>query len=111
MDSIASRAYLINESLAEEEKSLRLRLPSADLVQYEEEDIEFLSRINNEDDFASLVQDYILGTVSECVRIIEDDVLGTLGDTVLQFCKSSYLCSAHRARWDIFTMVCFFNAE
>jgi hypothetical protein len=97
--------YIENESLVEEEDSPRLRLPSKNLVVHEEADLEFLSQIQNEDDFVTLVQEYIFGTVSEAIRLVEGFSLDHPLTDGLVFSPSSYLCPAHHARWDILTLV------
>lgn len=97
--------YIENESLVEEEDSPRLRLPSRDMVTYENSDLEFLSQIKNEDDFVSLVQEYILGTVSESIRLVEGFSLDHFLTDELKFIPSSHLCPAHHARWDILALV------
>jgi len=97
--------YIENEEFVEEEESSRLRLPSRDLIVYDDADIEFLSQINNEDDLLALVQEYILGTVSEVIRLIEAVAMDDPVMPCLKFSLSSTLCPAHHARWDIFSLV------
>lgn len=104
MNHVAT-TYIENESLVEEEDSPRLRLPSRDMVTYENSDLEFLSQIRNEDDFVSLVQEYIFGTVSEAIRLVEGFPLDHFLTDELKFVPSSHLCSAHHARWDILALV------
>ncbi|KAF9458552.1 hypothetical protein BDZ94DRAFT_1313173 [Collybia nuda] len=99
-----SSTYIVNESLVEEEHSPRLRLPSRDMVTYEKSDLEFLSQIRNEDDFVTLVQDYILGTISEAIRLVEGFSLSHFLTDELKFLPSSHLCPAHHARWDILAL-------
>lgn len=100
-----SHTFIENESLVEEEDSVRLRLPSRGLVNYEDSDLEFLSDIKNEDDFVSLIQEYILGTVSEAIRLVEGISADHFHNKQLKFIPSSYLCPAHHARWDILSLV------
>ncbi|GLB41293.1 hypothetical protein LshimejAT787_0905080 [Lyophyllum shimeji] len=104
LQSSAANAYMVNEAMVWEEESPRLRLPSKDLVLYDDTDIEFLSRIDNEELFVTVVQDYVLRTVSEALRIIEGQPLDSRMVAALQFRKYSHLCPAHHARWDILAM-------
>ena len=97
--------FIENEAMEEEEDSGRLRLPSSAFMHYDENDLEFLSHINNEDDFTKLFQDYVLDTVSEVLRLIENLPLNTPLTKSLQFRRSSELCTAHHARWDISSLV------
>lgn len=53
------------------------------------------------------MQDYVLGTISEAVRIIVGASLDSAAAAALQFQKASHLCTAHHARWDILTLVSF----
>lgn len=102
---VVSKTFIQNESLAKDEKSLRLRLPSRDLIVYEEVDIEILSHINNEDDFVAVMREYVLGTVAESIRLIEGIPLDSSIMDALQFRRYSHLCTAHHARWDILALV------
>jgi hypothetical protein len=97
--------YIENEGLVEEEESSRLRLPSREFIMYDDGDIEFLSQINNEDHLTTLVQDYILGTISEVIRLVEGVALDDPAIPRLKFNLSSALCPAHHARWDLFALV------
>lgn len=97
--------YIKNESHVEEEESSRLRLPSQGLVMYDHADVEVLSQINNEDDLLLLVQEYILGTMSEVIRLVERVALDDPVIPSFKFDLSSMLCPAHHARWDIITLV------
>jgi hypothetical protein len=97
--------YIVNEALVEEEESSRLRLPSRELIMYDDADIEFLSQINNEDHLLTLMQDYILGTISEVIRLMGGVALDDPAIPRLKFNLSSTLCPAHHARWDLFALV------
>lgn len=102
--SSAANAYIVNEAMVTEEESPHLLLPSKDLVLYDDADIDFLSRINNEELFVTVMQDYVLRTVSEALRIIEGQAIDSTVAVALQFRKYSHLCLAHHARWDIFAL-------
>jgi hypothetical protein len=97
--------YIKNETHVKAEESSRLRLPSQGLVMYDDADIEDLSQINNEDDLLSLMQEYILGTMSEVIRLVERVAVDDPVIPSLKFKLASSLCSAHHARWDIFALV------
>ncbi|KAF8066984.1 hypothetical protein FPV67DRAFT_1497399 [Lyophyllum atratum] len=101
IETAAANAYITNEAMVAEEDSPRLRLPSKNLVLYDYADIEFLSRIDNEEHCVTIMRDYVLGTVSESLRIIAGFALDSPDAAALQFRKSSHLCLAHHARWDI----------
>jgi hypothetical protein len=97
--------HIKNEAYVVDEESTRLRLPSLDLVVYDEADVKALSQINNEDDLLLLVQEYILGTMSEVIRLAKWVALDDPVISCLKFSLSSSLCVAHHARWDIFVLV------
>jgi hypothetical protein len=97
--------YIKNETHVAEEESSRLRLPSQELVLYDDADVEVLSQVNNEDDLLLLVQEYILNTMSEVIRLVERIALDDPVIPSLKFKLSSTLCPAHHARWDIFVLV------
>ncbi|RDB29749.1 hypothetical protein Hypma_013866 [Hypsizygus marmoreus] len=98
------RMYLQNMARVKEEESELLRLPSRNIVTYDEEDIQRLSHIDNEDDCISVLQDYVLGTVSEAMRLIHGVPLNSPAAASLQFQNVSHLCVAHHARWDILAL-------
>jgi hypothetical protein len=97
--------FIENEALKEEEHSTRLRLPCSEFMQYDTNDLQFLSDIENEQDITKVIQDYVLGTVSEALRLMENLPVDVPLAKGLQFRLSSELCTAHHARWDILCLV------
>ncbi|KAG6816716.1 hypothetical protein H0H87_003576 [Tephrocybe sp. NHM501043] len=87
------------EKFAEEECFLRLASPGH--VSYEDDDIRFFKSIDNEEQYMVLMQDYVLRTVSESLRIIGGHASGSAAASALQFVRASHLRPAHHARWDI----------
>ncbi|KAG6890503.1 hypothetical protein C0995_007702 [Termitomyces sp. Mi166 len=85
-------------------KDCPLRLASHGHVTYETDDILFFKRVDNEETFLALVEDYVLGTISESLRIIRRYPLESPEAAALRFQRASNLCPAHHARWDIFAM-------
>ncbi|KAG6876290.1 hypothetical protein C0993_004269 [Termitomyces sp. T159_Od127] len=87
------------------DKDCPLRLASPRYVTYETEDIMFLKSIDNEQKFITLMQDYVLDTVSESLRAIRRYDLDSPQAAALRFKNASNLCTAHHARWDIFALL------
>ncbi|KAG6878222.1 hypothetical protein C0992_008437 [Termitomyces sp. T32_za158] len=85
-------------------KDCPLRLASPRYVTYETDDIMFLKSVDNEQKFVTLMQDYVLDTVSESLRAIRRHTLDSPQATALRFKEASHLCTAHHARWDIFAL-------
>lgn len=51
------------------------------------------------------MQQFVLGTISELVRVIERLPINSPLAQNLKFKISNRLCPAHHARWDLFTLV------
>ncbi|KAG6853483.1 hypothetical protein C0991_004029, partial [Blastosporella zonata] len=81
-----------------------LRLPSPGYVSYDDDDIQFLKNIDNEEQFVSLMQNYVLSTVSESLRILYGHARHSPDAAALQFRSASHLCVAHHARWDVLAL-------
>lgn len=93
------------QSPAEGEFDRFLYLPCKDLLSYDEDDKYFLANIQNEDDFIRIMQQFVLGTISELVRIMERLPIKSPLAQNLKFKVANRLCPAHHARWDLFTLV------
>ncbi|KAG5636690.1 hypothetical protein H0H81_007151 [Sphagnurus paluster] len=104
LDAYLANAYLVNEDMVDEADSPNLRLPGKGIVLYDDNDINLLSNIDNEEILLSVVQDYILGTVSDALRIAEGLEPDSPSATVWSFRQYSHLCLAHHARWDILAL-------
>ncbi|KAG5350611.1 hypothetical protein C0989_010179 [Termitomyces sp. Mn162] len=86
------------------DKECPLRLASPRYVTYETDDVWFFKNIDNEQMFVTLVQEYVLNTVSESLRAIRRHALDSPEAAALRFQNVSRLCTAHHARWDIFAL-------
>ncbi|KAF5381706.1 hypothetical protein D9615_005601 [Tricholomella constricta] len=104
LENTVAKAYILNENMVIEEESPHLRLPSKDVILYDDDDIKFFSSIDNEEILLKVMQNYILGTVSEALRIINKHPSSSAAAAALQFHDYSRLCRAHRARWDILAL-------
>ncbi|KAG6915313.1 hypothetical protein DXG01_012174 [Tephrocybe rancida] len=96
--SISARRININNYLDED---CPLRLPSTGHVSYDRDDIKFFKQVDNEEQFITLMQDYVLRTVSESLRILRGHEHDSPAAAALQFQRASHLCVAHHGRWDI----------
>jgi len=79
------------------------------LKEYDADDKAFLLNIQNEDDFIRIMQQFVLGTVSELVRVMERLPREVPLAQDIKFKISNRLCPAHHARWDLFTLVSGIN--
>lgn len=93
------------EDLFQDSPPFALRLPDPELINYDDDDVVVLSHVDNEQQFLGVVKFYILDTISEIIRLIEDIPRDDVRLLSLEFQNCSSLCSAHHARWDIFSLV------
>lgn len=93
----------------EDDEVLGLRLPSWELLAYDEEDINLLKSLSeqsNEGHVSTLIQDYILATVTESIKIIERLPSGTPLHEAVQFKRSLVVPSVAFPRLVIHELVC-----
>ncbi|KAG7094146.1 hypothetical protein E1B28_007758 [Marasmius oreades] len=82
----------------------RLRLPSDGFAELDEDDIERYSYIDGVDQLLATIEEDVLKTVCECIRVIERMPVDAPLFNDMQFHRASHLCTAHNARWDILAM-------
>ncbi|KAF9004575.1 hypothetical protein BDQ17DRAFT_1424425 [Cyathus striatus] len=105
LDVALRDVFLENENMVREEVSTTLHLPSRGaFVDYGDDDVSFLSNIENEDDLSAVMEHYVLRTASECIRLIQKLPPLAPMSRALDFKLSNHLCTAHHARWDIFAL-------
>ncbi|KAF8811115.1 hypothetical protein BYT27DRAFT_6456918 [Phlegmacium glaucopus] len=95
---------LQQQSPAEGEFDGFLFLPCKNMKSYNKTEKHFLANIQNEDDFVRIVQQFVLGTITELVRIMERLPIRSPLAQDLKFKLANRLCPAHHARWDLFTL-------
>ncbi|TFK34620.1 hypothetical protein BDQ12DRAFT_636084 [Crucibulum laeve] len=96
--------FIHNETGVDAEESQRLRLPCDGLIEYDKEDYELLKNLRHEEDLLMVLKDYVLGTVSEAVRVMQCLPLDAPLSKTLLFKSRNEFCSAHRARWEILAL-------
>ena len=95
---------LEQESPAEGEANPFLFLPCPALKQYHNDDIALLSNIEKREIFTTVMQKFVLGTISELIRVMERLPIESTLAQILKFNISNSLCPVDDARWDLFTL-------
>jgi hypothetical protein len=86
-----------------------LRLPSSELVELDDEDLVILSQeLENQDHFSTLIQTFVMNTVSEAVRLLEDF---TVHDPEIEQLRFHVACVFQGASWDIIALVRFSSSN
>ncbi|KAF9269245.1 hypothetical protein L218DRAFT_851948 [Marasmius fiardii PR-910] len=90
-------------------EAMRLRIPSEGFAELDEDDIKRYSSIDGIDQLRGVIEEDVLKTVCECIRVIERMPIDAPLFEEMQFRRATHLCTAHNARWDILAM-CLFEA-
>ncbi|KAF8960661.1 hypothetical protein BDZ97DRAFT_1760608 [Flammula alnicola] len=85
----------------EGEHMLSMNLPCDGVVDFNEEDKQFLAALQNEDDMFRIYKGYVLDTVTAATRLMRRYPPGI---KCLDFKITNRFCPDHRTKWDIFTL-------
>jgi hypothetical protein len=83
-----------------------LMLPNPDWLKLNVVDCDYFCNIENEEQFRGIVEIYVLGTVTEALRLIHRLSRHVPLMKSLEFHNDVSFCNAWRPRWDMLYMVC-----